>query len=103
MSFARFQSIDEYVHRIGRTGRVGNTGKATSFFDPGQDGALAGDLKKILADAQQEVPDFIAACTGGGSNFTGRGFGGTDVRSFGGGGGGDASNNAGAAGDDDGW
>ena len=26
--------IDEYVHRIGRTGRVGNTGKATSFFDP---------------------------------------------------------------------
>ena len=27
-------SIDEYVHRIGRTGRVGNLGKATSFFDP---------------------------------------------------------------------
>ena len=28
------ESIDEYVHRIGRTGRVGNVGKATSFFDP---------------------------------------------------------------------
>ena len=28
------KSIDEYVHRIGRTGRVGNVGKATSFFDP---------------------------------------------------------------------
>ena len=28
------KTIDEYVHRIGRTGRVGNTGKATSFFDP---------------------------------------------------------------------
>ena len=27
------KSIDEYVHRIGRTGRVGNIGKATSFFD----------------------------------------------------------------------
>ena len=27
------KEIDEYVHRIGRTGRVGNTGKATSFFD----------------------------------------------------------------------
>ena len=25
--------IDEYVHRIGRTGRVGNVGRATSFFD----------------------------------------------------------------------
>ena len=28
------ESIDEYVHRIGRTGRVGNTGRSTSFFDP---------------------------------------------------------------------
>lgn len=28
------ESIDEYVHRIGRTGRVGNVGKSTSFFDP---------------------------------------------------------------------
>ena len=28
------KTVDEYVHRIGRTGRVGNTGKATSFFDP---------------------------------------------------------------------
>ncbi len=27
------KSIDEYVHRIGRTGRVGNIGRATSFFD----------------------------------------------------------------------
>lgn len=25
--------IDEYVHRIGRTGRVGNLGFATSFFN----------------------------------------------------------------------
>lgn len=30
------KSIDEYVHRIGRTGRVGNVGKATSFFDSDQ-------------------------------------------------------------------
>lgn len=28
------KSVDEYVHRIGRTGRVGNLGKAYSFFDP---------------------------------------------------------------------
>ena len=28
------KEVDEYVHRIGRTGRLGNTGKATSFFDP---------------------------------------------------------------------
>merc|ERR1719147_617079 len=29
--------VDEYVHRIGRTGRMGNTGKATSFYDAEQD------------------------------------------------------------------
>lgn len=28
------KEIDSYVHRIGRTGRVGNIGKATSFVDP---------------------------------------------------------------------
>ena len=38
------KSIDEYVHRIGRTGRLGNTGRATSFFDTQQDSGLAGDL-----------------------------------------------------------
>lgn len=30
------KAIDDYVHRIGRTGRVGNRGKATSFYDPEQ-------------------------------------------------------------------
>lgn len=28
------EDIDEYVHRIGRTGRMGNQGFATSLFDP---------------------------------------------------------------------
>ncbi|KAJ4450546.1 hypothetical protein ANN_01973, partial [Periplaneta americana] len=42
------KSIDEYVHRIGRTGRVGNRGKATSFYDPDVDSILAKDLVKIL-------------------------------------------------------
>ena len=45
--------IDEYVHRIGRTGRVGNTGRATSFYDRGADGGLARPLLDILAEAQQ--------------------------------------------------
>lgn len=30
------KSIDEYVHRIGRTGRVGNRGMAVSFYDADQ-------------------------------------------------------------------
>ena len=47
------KSIDEYVHRIGRTGRLGNTGRATSFYDGQQDSGLAGDLVRVLADSQQ--------------------------------------------------
>lgn len=42
--------IEDYVHRIGRTGRCGNEGKATSFFDPNDDGDLARPLIKILQD-----------------------------------------------------
>nr|CAJ15139.1 vasa homlogue [Platynereis dumerilii] len=53
--------IDEYVHRIGRTGRCGNLGKATSFFDPdvNQDKELARSLVKTLGDAQQVVPPWL--------------------------------------------
>ncbi|XP_036341505.1 ATP-dependent RNA helicase vasa [Rhagoletis pomonella] len=77
-------SIDEYVHRIGRTGRVGNNGRATSFFDPEQDSAMASDLVKILEGASQEVPEFLRSCSGGGGgggygNSQSR-FGGRDVR-----------------------
>lgn len=52
--------LDEYVHRIGRTGRIGNTGKAISFFDPERDRRLIDDLTKALKQAQQEVPDFFS-------------------------------------------
>jgi probable ATP-dependent RNA helicase DDX4 len=79
INFDMPKSIDEYVHRIGRTGRVGNSGKASSLYDPEQDGALCGDLKKILTDAGQPVPDFLAAGSGG-SYGGGQGFGGHDVR-----------------------
>ncbi|KAL4617626.1 putative ATP-dependent RNA helicase DDX4 [Arapaima gigas] len=52
-------TIDEYVHRIGRTGRCGNTGRAVSFFDPGTDTPLARSLVKVLSEAQQEVPSWL--------------------------------------------
>ncbi|NXP36550.1 DDX4 helicase, partial [Leiothrix lutea] len=52
-------AIEEYVHRIGRTGRCGNTGKAVSFFDNGSDAHLAKPLIKVLSDAQQEVPVWL--------------------------------------------
>lgn len=54
------QTIDEYVHRIGRTGRLGNNGRATTFFDPDCDSGLGKGLVKILQLAGQPVPDFLS-------------------------------------------
>ncbi|KAG5670895.1 hypothetical protein PVAND_001126 [Polypedilum vanderplanki] len=53
------KDIEEYVHRIGRTGRVGNRGKATSFFDPENDGAISASLVTILKQADQPIPAFF--------------------------------------------
>lgn len=50
--------IDEYVHRIGRTGRVGNIGLATSFFnDKNQN--IGKDLVDLLTEANQECPQWL--------------------------------------------
>ena len=43
-------NIEEYVHRIGRTGRIGNKGIATAFFQKDRDAHLARSLVKVLAD-----------------------------------------------------
>lgn len=50
--------VEEYVHRIGRTGRMGNLGLATSFFNDSNRN-LARDLVDLLEDAKQEVPRYI--------------------------------------------
>jgi len=73
-------TVDEYVHRVGRTGRVGNMGKATSFFDNNHDADIAPALVKILNDAGQEVPEFLTNVTPGAGAGDATGFGGTDVR-----------------------
>ncbi|XP_027056411.1 probable ATP-dependent RNA helicase DDX4 [Pocillopora damicornis] len=51
--------IEEFVHRIGRTGRIGHEGKATTFFQKGKDDKIARALVKILSDASQEVPEWL--------------------------------------------
>ena len=45
----------------GRTGRVGNLGKATSLFCPDFDGKMSAGLVKVLAAAKREIPDFVAS------------------------------------------
>ncbi len=61
INFDMPHDVDEYVHRIGRTGRCGNLGKAISFFDPTSenDRKLARPLVRILTQAQQEVPQWL--------------------------------------------
>ncbi|KAN0089795.1 DEAD domain containing protein [Hyaloscypha variabilis] len=91
--------IDDYVHRIGRTGRAGNTGISTAFFNRGNRGVVR-DLIDLLKEANQEVPAFLENIAregsgfgggggrGGGRSGGGRGRGGAanrDFRKFGGG------------------
>ncbi|KAH3663942.1 hypothetical protein WICMUC_005881 [Wickerhamomyces mucosus] len=52
--------IDDYVHRIGRTGRAGNVGVATAFFNRGNKNVVK-DLVEILSEANQEVPSFLTS------------------------------------------
>jgi len=82
--------VDEYVHRIGRTGRAGNTGWATSFFNE-SNMKIAPGLVDLLSEAKQDVPDKLkqiarAYHDNGGrrppkeNNRNANGFGSTDIR-----------------------
>jgi len=47
------------VHRIGRTGRSGHTGIATTFINKANDESVLLDLKHLLMEAKQKVPPFL--------------------------------------------
>jgi ATP-dependent RNA helicase DDX3X len=88
--------IDDYVHRIGRTGRAGKSGLATAFFNESNT-SLARDLSVLMQEANQEVPPWLERYAarssfggGGGRNRRSGGgarFGGRDFRRDRGGGG----------------
>lgn len=62
--------IDDYVHRIGRTGRAGNTGLSTAFFNRGNRGIVR-DLLELLKEANQDVPAFLENIARESSGFGG--------------------------------
>lgn len=85
--------IDDYVHRIGRTGRAGNSGLATALINE-KNRNIVRDLTELLSEAGQEVPPFLSEMSrqvtsgGGGRRRNGGGhrFGGRDYRKENGGG-----------------
>jgi ATP-dependent RNA helicase DDX5/DBP2 len=73
------KQIEDFVHRIGRTGRGGNTGKAFSFFTD-DNSRMAKDLLKIMRDAKcDNIPEELlrqgerGGYGGGGSRWGGYG------------------------------
>jgi len=80
--------IDDYVHRIGRTGRAGNDGYATAFFNE-KNGNIASDMVVLLEEAGQEVEYWlkeISHCNSNRGTKPRRGGGGNSYGSRGGGG-----------------
>ncbi|CAK56769.1 unnamed protein product (macronuclear) [Paramecium tetraurelia] len=51
------ENIEDYIHRIGRTGRAGKKGEALSFIQPRDlDYRLKDDLIKVFKQSSQEIP-----------------------------------------------
>uniref|UniRef100_A0A0K0ED31 RNA helicase n=1 Tax=Strongyloides stercoralis TaxID=6248 RepID=A0A0K0ED31_STRER len=75
---------EDYVHRIGRTGRSDRKGDAYTFFTSANAGK-ARDLIKILEEAKQKVPQELYSFS---SNSYGGGNGRGNKRPYGGNGGG---------------
>ncbi|XP_042021050.1 ATP-dependent RNA helicase-like protein DB10 [Salvia splendens] len=97
--------VEDYVHRIGRTGRAGATGVAYTFFCE-QDAKHASELIKLLEGASQRVPSELRdmASRGGGMGRTRRQWGsGPGGRDGGRGGGRFGSSQSGRDGGRGGW
>ncbi|KAF7295193.1 DEAD-box ATP-dependent RNA helicase 35 [Mycena indigotica] len=58
--FTMPKEIEDYVHQIGRTGRSGKTGIATTFVNMNTPEPTLLDLKYLLLEAGQKVPPFLS-------------------------------------------
>jgi ATP-dependent RNA helicase DDX41 len=61
INFDMPKEIEDYVHRIGRTGRCGKTGVATSFINRECSELFLLDLKHLLQEAKQKIPPVLMA------------------------------------------
>jgi len=53
------REVDEYVHRIGRTGRVGNTGRAISLVDEAENADVVKKIVGLCVQSSVEIPDWL--------------------------------------------
>lgn len=60
INFDMPKEIENYVHRIGRTGRCGKTGVATTFINKNAEETILLDLKHLLLEAKQRIPPVLA-------------------------------------------
>lgn len=60
--------IEDYVHRIGRTGRAGATGSSYSFITS-SNSKMVPELIKVLKEAGQHVPSELESMGGGGGRW----------------------------------
>lgn len=80
------KQLDDYVHRIGRTGRAGRKGTAIAFVN--ERCVFLNDLHELLLDAKQDVPSWFGDLAKQGASRKGGGkgrmqrdnFGGMDAR-----------------------
>lgn len=57
INYQMTKKIDDYVHRVGRTGRAGNYGTAITFLSEKDDMEIISDLKKMLRKSRKKVPE----------------------------------------------
>lgn len=50
------RDLEDYIHRVGRTGRAGRKGVAISFFCPNETPRLTKKLIKLLREHKQKIP-----------------------------------------------
>lgn len=74
VNFDMAGTIEDYIHRIGRTGRAGAKGLAITFFTEKHQ-RLARELVDILREAKQEIPSQLQAMVGGGGRGGGKSSG----------------------------
>jgi len=71
VNFDMPNTIEDYVHRIGRTGRAGAVGESVSFFTD-KNSRMAKELVEILHEAGQQIPPALMSVAGSGGYGGGR-------------------------------